>query len=117
MTAATFMRAYRRSTVPNPCNDRERVWGCAAIALEPRDDDVVQLNMVRALLKQQGWGTRALQWLCQLADRHGCTLVGRIVPTGKLPRLNKCQLKRWYTQHGFTVYPDWWMERRPDAKP
>lgn len=117
MSTLTFMRAYQRATQPNPVHghEHERVWNCTVLVLWPQNTNLVQLEMVRALVKQQGHGARALLWLCQLADRHGCTLTGYIQPTGKLPRLNRMQLRRWYKRHGFTVHRDWWMERQCHA--
>ena len=114
---ASFIREFVACTDANPFNRRERVLGCAAIALQPRSPDIVQLNMLRALLPSGGHGSRALRWLCRLADQHSVTLVGCVVPTAvgkyKRPLLNRRQLTQWYRRQGFVVYRDGHMERQP----
>jgi hypothetical protein len=113
MSAVNLLTEFLAATDRNPLNHHERVYGCTAIALQRVSDSKVQINMIRALLKREGHGTVALRWLCDLADKHGVTLVGWICPRGRQPRMSKPQLRRWYTAHGFVVRKDWWMEREP----
>ena len=89
-----FFSDFLNTTERNPLNPHERVYRCAAIALQRVHGDKVQIHMIRALVKQNGHGTATLRWLCWLADKHGVTLVGVIEPTGRRPRLSRRQLKK-----------------------
>ncbi len=108
-----FADEFLAATTANPFNNRERIFGCVALSLLLRNSQHVAIHLIRALVKQNGHGTATLRWLCWLADKHGVTLVGMIEPTGRRPRLNRRQLKRWYAAHGFVVRKDWSMRREP----
>jgi GNAT superfamily N-acetyltransferase len=85
----------------------ERVWPreepIAGFEINPFDG-AIRLSCIRSFERGKGYGSRALDWLCQLADAHGVTIKGHISPCGMVkPRLNKTQLRQWYKRHGFSV--------------
>lgn len=102
MSASSLIAEFTEATWPNPFNHRERIlFDYVALSLEVYDDDI-RLQCIRTLLERgSGQGSRALDWLCALADKHGVELNGTIEPCGGIkPRLNVRQLTAWY--HGFT---------------
>jgi hypothetical protein len=104
--AEGFMAEFNSQTWPNPFNNRERVFiRYAAFALAISFDDVIRIECIRSLGDRgQGNGSRALDWLCGIADRHGVKLTGTVQPVGNVrPRLNIRQLLKWYRRHGFMV--------------
>lgn len=101
----SFMDEFVRTTYPNPFNNRERVlFKAAAVSLRQGCGSRIWINCIRSLQRRAGYGSLALNWLCDLADKHGVTLAGVIEPTGTMrPRLGIAQLRSWYSNHGFTV--------------
>jgi hypothetical protein len=49
--------------------------------------------------RNQGKASSAMQWLTDLADKHGVDLDLTAEPQGGL---SKNELRRWYMRHGFT---------------
>ena len=101
-----FLRDYQRLTWQNPLHAYERVLGClAAFSLRAlRSQQIVRIESLRSMTRAQRFGTRALTWLCELADQHSIVLTGTIEPIGKMrPRLNVRELTAWYRRHGFTI--------------
>ena len=114
MSAAQFMNELEEATTPNPFYTRERVWEWKAVIEVSAADEEIWLKSIRSLLRKQGWGSAALAWLCDLADRHGVMIWGTVEPIGTTrPRLGVVRLRRWYRRHGFTVTKDDWMRRYP----
>ena len=69
------------------------------------DDEVgVSLLKVRRSLEGQGVGSRMLDALCALADRHGVALRLEVVPAG---RLSEAEIIDWYGRRGFERVEDW----------
>jgi len=52
--------------------------GHVTIYLSRRNDHTVEIDDMSATPMRQGWGSKALKAICDLADRHGVKLVGRI---------------------------------------
>jgi GNAT superfamily N-acetyltransferase len=98
-----FFDDYFAGTEQNPFAKYERIWeGKTAFDCRTFGGNV-RLSL-RSLQRGQGYGSRALDWLCALADKHGVMLTGDAVPFGNTkPMLNKRQLKEWYARHGFIV--------------
>lgn len=82
----------------------------------------VYLNAMSSHERGKGYGSAALRFLCDLADKHGVTLVGEASTayswddeaTGKKLKLQ--QLIEWYRRYGFTVEFNgevWDMRREP----
>jgi hypothetical protein len=108
-----FMQEWWKNTVPNPFNNREQIWGdnSVVIALWPFDKAAIRISSMRSLKRGQGKASLALDWLCDMADKHKVTLRGTVVVFDKTG-LTKRQLKAWYKRHGFTVKGDN-IERKP----
>jgi GNAT superfamily N-acetyltransferase len=66
------------------------------------DENTVELMNIRALEKGQGYGSRGLKYLTDIADEVGANIKGVVVPTEQ-GGLTKKQLVRWYERHGFKV--------------
>jgi hypothetical protein len=105
MSANDFIIEFLEKTWQNPFCDSERVlFDVAALALLRRDE-VITISMIRALReRRKGEGSLALDWLCDLADKHDVILSGYIKPAGTTrPRLTVQQLTKWYQSRGFQV--------------
>jgi GNAT superfamily N-acetyltransferase len=106
MGIADFMADYERSTERNPFASAERVWRAKAAFRLAAFDGRVAFS-IRSLQRGCGYGSAALLWLCDLADKHGAILSGVIEPMGNLrPRLTAGQLRAWYRRNGFAVTRD-----------
>jgi len=103
-----FMREFWEGTISHPFSGHERLWvegwkPVAAFEVKPFDGRI-DLGCIRTFERRKGHGTRALKWLCQLADKHVVTIVGEIKPVGvERPRLGVAELRQWYKRHGFEV--------------
>jgi hypothetical protein len=110
------MTDFESLTVQNPLMSVERLLKCSVerlwnsngtpvIALEVRAfNGSIRLCNIRSLEPRHGFGTLALVWLTGLAEKHGVSITGTIVPTGiKVQRLPKWALKLWYERHGFIL--------------
>lgn len=101
-----FMQALLDASAQHPFANFERLWPkenpIATFEVKPFGDSI-RLSCVQSLERGKGNGSRALDWLCQLADAHGVTIKGHIKPVGDKPRLNVNQLRQWYKRHGFQV--------------
>ena len=94
-----FMDEYRQGTAP-AAFPKTRVWRSAvAFDLKPHRRSV-ELGRIRAL--RRGHASSALDWLCDLADRHEVRVQGFIEPFAE-KWLTHEQLVRWYRRHGFEV--------------
>jgi DNA topoisomerase-1 len=78
------------------------------VGIEVREwDDMVHLSSIITFSpKGKGAGSRALQSLTRLADKHGVTLDGLVKPIdnagdSETSSLTKDQLHKWYAKHGF----------------
>jgi len=99
-----FINEYLDTTWQNPFVNNERVFfQVAAFALKVWNTDEIFISRIRSLDKRNGYGSLALDWLVELADKHGIRLSGTIEPCGKEPRLTVRQLQAWYSRHGFVV--------------
>ena len=92
---AEFLNEYWLATRPHPLT-AARVWMDRATltVIEPHDalyTASLQLVFLEAFTCGQGDGTRAIGWLCEMADVHGITLMVN-------PHVN---LKAFFRKHGF----------------
>jgi GNAT superfamily N-acetyltransferase len=51
--------------------------------------------------RRRGWGTAAMEWICDTADQTGLKIELSVRPWGYKPPLKKMELKRWYKRFGF----------------
>lgn len=100
-----FMAEYERLTAVAPFGDHARVWnGCVVFEVKIFGK-FIALSLIRTVYKQQGDGSRALDWLVALAKKHQVRMQGFVRPVGHggLPRK---ELESWYARHGFVVAQD-----------
>jgi hypothetical protein len=78
----------------------------AAISLVPTSPKTLKIDSLRALKKNTGAGTRALNLLSRQADKHGVTLEG-LVHKFEGEGLSKADLMKFYQKAGWELrYPD-----------
>jgi GNAT superfamily N-acetyltransferase len=98
-----FMAEYMARTRGNALAEHERFW-FLEVGFEVKPfDGRIRLSCIRTLHRGRGHGSEGLDWLCRLADKHGCVIRGTIHPVGEGERLTAPQLRAWYKRHGFTV--------------
>lgn len=74
---------------------------------------IVLLELIRAEQKGRGDGSKALVWLCELADKHRVSITGQMSPCDPEGEgLDWKELRSWYVKHGFTI-DGLEMHRRP----
>jgi hypothetical protein len=102
-----FIQEFLRETQFNPIDARVRIWHDSVGIEIAKFNGRIQLQAIVSLeARGKGHATGALNWLCQLADKHKVDIELHVVPIGKIAnegvrRLNKQQLKDWYGRHGF----------------
>lgn len=94
-----FMADYRQGTWANPINPRERVLAEDAIMEVRPFDGRIHLSFIRAVEKGQGGGSKGLDFLCALADKHGVEM--DLEPEKVGQGLSNAELKKWYQSRGF----------------
>ena len=78
----------------------------AAISLVPTSPKTLKIDSLRALEKNTGAGTRALNLLSQQADKHGVSLEG-LIHKFEEEGLSKADLLKFYQKAGWELrYPD-----------
>src|SRR5690242_19544474 len=115
MSLAAFMDEYRASTDQNPFCNHERIWEFKVCFTIQIFDERMRFE-IRSLDRGNGYASQALDWLCNLADKHGVMLAGHAAPFGKQkPMLRKADLKNWYSRHGFLVSRSGEINRLPEC--
>ena len=99
----TFVTEFLAGTWQNPFSKTERVFFQVAAFTIKIVGEEIYLARIRTLERGKGYGSLALDWLVDLADKHGITLIGWIEPFGPWKRLSVAQLQRWYERHSFEV--------------
>ena len=111
MSVRAFMEEYRAGT---ESITHSRFWSkCVNISIAPHRTWVT-LCRIEALNAGCGDGSRALNWLCQLADKHRVRISGIADPFGsRFLELDK--LLDWYVRHGFEVLvtDSYYIDREP----
>jgi GNAT superfamily N-acetyltransferase len=121
--SAKFMNEYKEDTWDHPLDSRTRLLNTKT-GLDPRDDfatlelskygdNGVHVHSIMALEKGRGQGRQALQYLTNLADKHGVDLHGSAKAFGRSSGLNTTKLKAWYRRNGFQVDRSGDMIRKP----
>ena len=104
-----FMNDYYAGTDPHPFDDRHRLWDMSiAIELSKFGDEIHISSIISMVTKNGGEASRALKWLCELADTHGVTmgLIAKPIDnagTRAGKSLTKSQLVSWYKRYGFVA--------------
>lgn len=102
-----FMGEYWKNTSSHPFDRSLRIWNDSIGFDVSKFDGAISLGSVMSFIeKNAGEASKALKWLCELADKHGVEIDLYVKPikgagakAGK--DLNKAQLKAWYTKNGF----------------
>jgi len=99
----------------NPMNEREFVINNEAAVELSRTSNGIRLHAIRSFAPKSGAGTRAMQVVMNVADKHGFTITGTAKPfdTGQKGTLKSAPLKQWYKKLGFEVDSRGDMVRRP----
>jgi hypothetical protein len=115
MSVRKFMDEYRAGTQPTGDGRLLRA-GRVKITLAPHRTWVT-LCRIEALDAGNGDGSRALDWLCQLADKYGVKISGCADPFGSC-FLDLEKLLDWYARHGFkiTVKDFYYIDREPKGE-
>lgn len=116
---AKFLAEFRAST-NYQCgagwiNTVEIVLGINESGLYP-ENSVTIYCVIQHGARETGEASKALRWVCSLADKHDVTLSLYVEPIKKYqPGLSIVQLRKWYTRAGFVRYENhpYVMERKP----
>jgi hypothetical protein len=100
-----------------PGNVRMLLCGCLiTISSGDRPDAVVLKEIISVIEKNVGNGSRALKLICDLADRHGVTIMATVEPFGGTTGeggLSRDELHGWYSRAGFVRVQADDIEREP----
>jgi hypothetical protein len=112
---AGFLADLDTKGFQNPLNHREFVVGSEAGVELTQTSDGFRINAIRSFAPQSGAGTRTMQTLFELADKHKIVLTGGAKPfnTGQKNTLKKTALVDWYKRLGFTIHKNGEMTRDP----
>lgn len=101
-----FLDDLYATTQEHPFNPRVRlINGNVGVHVSPTSDGNIHIHDIMSYEPRSGAGTKALQHLKALSDKHGVPLEGTASAyTSEGGRIGKSsQLKKWYTKHGFTA--------------
>lgn len=82
----------------NPFNPKKRVIGSTSVEVSKHKTDEIHISDIQSY--ERGDGSKALQIICDLADKHGVTMSLFASSYGNVP-VEK--LVEWYTRYGFVV--------------
>jgi hypothetical protein len=121
--SSKFMNEYKEDTWDHPLDSRTRFLNTdtgldpgkdfATLELSKNGDNGIHVHSIMALEKGRGQGRQALQYLTNLADKHGVDLHGIAKSFGRDRGLNTAKLKDWYKRNGFQVDRSGNMIRKP----
>lgn len=108
-----FMDDFRAGTGQNPLGMRDRVWG-ENVVIEVRPfDGKIHISDIMSLERGAGNASKALDWLCSLADKHGVKMSLTPDSYGDGQGLDNDQLAAWYAKRGFKFVRGQLMVREP----
>jgi hypothetical protein len=103
-----FFNAVQGNSAPLAADEsRVRMWqGEVVVTLIPlniADRAGVLLQGIRALHPAKGHGSKALDWLCALADeyRQIVEVLPEVLPSDESKLQDEKDLREWYTRRGF----------------
>lgn len=123
--AEKFMKEFWENTHPHPIMRGERFYGYCSLTLRPDINDPVDSVYISDIMTYEaksGHATAALNYLKDLADKHGVTLtmIAKAYGTSK-DFMKQKALVAWYERMGFTKgrkYGDGLqMSRAPQGRP
>jgi hypothetical protein len=96
-----FMADYIAATEDHPFDRSARYLPDAASIIADEFDSMIHISDIRSLIPGTGGGSKALAFLCQLADKHQVKLSLTAKAYGDDERLSTPQLHAWYARYGF----------------
>lgn len=97
----SFMHDFNGGTIANPLSHKDRVWN-NKVLLEVRPfDGKIHVSDIMSLERGERNASRALDWLCSLADKHAVAMSLTPSAFGDGKGLNDEQLSSWYARRGF----------------
>ena len=101
-----FMDDLETTTQDHPFNHRVRIVnGNVGVHVSPTSDGNIHIHDIMSYEPRSGAGTKALEHLKSLSDKHNVPLEGTASGyTSEGGRIGSSKrLKKWYTKHGFTA--------------
>lgn len=112
---SAFMQEFRSQTLTE--KDGLRLWqGKVGFLLTEAfaEPNTIHVRVVWSFVREQGWGSKAMKWLCDLADKYGITL--QLQARSMLKQtLDDEELHAWYGRFGFNGSSEL-MTRQPKTK-
>lgn len=99
-----FMDDYHATTQAHPWDNHTRILHNTMVKAFPHGDEI-HLSDIQTLAPKSGAGTKALEHLKGLADKHGVAISGAAVPyaNDKKYITSKKTLNKFYKDRGFSV--------------
>ena len=108
-----YMEDFRAGTDSNPLGARDRVWGGTVLIEVAPFDKRIHVSDIMSMDRGKGYASKALQWLCSLADKHGVAMSLTPDAFGDGQGLDGEQLTAWYSRYGFKPHMGRKMVREP----
>lgn len=102
-----FMREYENETTDHPFDHTMRLWDqTVGLELSTFNRAIHISSIISFDKKNAGQASKALKWLCDLADKHQVKMELIAEPIKNAGSrdgvsLSKSQLKSWYERYGF----------------
>lgn len=99
---AAFYGAFLAATRPDKNhNDRHTLNDSVSFRIEFFEDRAVHLDRIEAIAQRNGCGTNALNWLFNLAGKHGLDVT--LIPMPLTRDISQEKLIEWYQKNGCTL--------------
>jgi SPP1 gp7 family putative phage head morphogenesis protein len=103
-----YMQEYKSKTQQHPFDPRQRLLGNVGMEVSIFDRKIHLSSIISYGNKGSGEGTKGLNFLKGLADKHGVQIEGTAKAIPLAGARNKAslttpQLKKWYKKHGFEI--------------
>ncbi len=109
-----FMEDLRNSALKT---HGEQLIFLGPVVLEASDfAGKIHISSITSHAREQGYASKTLDWLIELADKHGVQLDGTIQRIGGSGLSHK-ELRSWYKRHGFTITETNKISYEPKPKP
>jgi len=99
-----FMDDYHATTQAHPWDNHTRILHNTMVKAYPHGEEI-HLSDIQTMAPKSGAGTKALEHLKSLADKHGVAISGAAVPYAKDKKYitTKKTLNKFYADRGFAV--------------
>jgi len=88
---------FLRKTKPHPMDDKASIVGNAVMHISPSSEGI-HIHDIYSLDKGSGAGTKAMEFLISIADKHGVKI--HLLADG-YSDTSSSDLRRWYSRFGF----------------